>query len=458
MACRCGTEKPSPWSLGADRGHAEPCRRGPVDCEQRTVKFPSRSDVRTHAGVLCVCLAMLYTANLSTPGLRDRAGQLKGTDFMHFYVLGSLALNGHASALYDYKAQAAHAAALVPESSGVYYLPIYGPQMSMLLAPLAALPYAWALLMWSFVTTSIYALCCAAFWRMCPALRTERSTVVLLAAGSPAFFNLVAHGQNSAIALASFTAAFFALCHGKRFLAGLAIGTLIYKPPLGFAVACVFVGTLEWRIVGGAIVGAAAQLGAAWGYYGRDVMAAYWHSVLGVREISPLLDIKPYQMHSLLSFWRSLVPWPDLAVGLYIASAAVMIVVTCLVWRSGASLSLRYAALLLVTALVSPHLNVYDLVVVSPALLMIGNWALECPDHPLSTLTQRLLYGAYALPLFGVLTQFTHLQLSVVAMSGLSVTVAATALRQGDGKDWRIFSGSARIMSGRLTDVRDESA
>jgi len=377
-----------------------------------------------------MCLAVFYATNLSTAGLRDRAGQLKGTDFIHFYVLGSLALNGQATALYDYKAQAAHAAALVPESSGVYYLPIYGPQMSLLFAPLAALPYAWALLMWSFITTSTYALCCAAFWRICPALRTERSTVVLLAAGSPAFFNLVAHGQNSAIALACFTAAYFALRHERRFLAGLAIGTLIYKPPLGFAVGCVFVCTREWRIVGGAIVGAVAQLGAAWGYYGRDVMAAYWHSVLGVREISPLLDIKPYQMHSLLSFWRSLLPRPDLAVGLYIASAAVMIVVTCLAWRARAPLSLRYAALLLATALVSPHLNVYDLVIVSPGLLMIGNWALECPDHPLSTLTQRLLYCAYALPLFGVLTQFTHLQLSVVAMSGLSLVVAAATLRQ----------------------------
>jgi hypothetical protein len=112
-----------------------------------------------------MCLAVFYAINLSTQGLRDRSGQLKGTDFIHFYVLGSLALNGQATALYDYKAQAAHAAALVPESSGVYYLPIYGPQMSLLFAPLAALPYAWALLMWSFITTSIYALCCAAFWR-----------------------------------------------------------------------------------------------------------------------------------------------------------------------------------------------------------------------------------------------------------------------------------------------------
>jgi hypothetical protein len=392
-----------------------------------------------------MCLALLYAINLSTPGLRDRGGQLKGTDFIHFYVLGSLALNGQATALYDYRAQAAHSAVLVPESSGVYYLPIYGPQMSLLFAPLATLPYAWALLLWSFITTSIYALCCAAFWRTCSAVRADRSTVIILAAASPAFFNLLAHGQNSAIALACFTAAFFALRHEKRFLAGLSIGMLIYKPPLGLAAACVFGLTLEWRIVGGAIVGAVAQLGVAWRYYGRDVMEAYWHSVRHVGEISPLLDIKPYQMHSLLSFWRALVPWPDLATGLYIASAAVTIVVACLVWRARAPLSLRYAVLLLTTALVSPHLNVYDLVIVSPGLLMIGDWALGCPDDPLSTVTQRLLYCAYALPLFGVLTQFTHLQLSVVAMSGLSVALAVTTLRHGNVRRQLLKTGGCPI-------------
>ena len=87
-----------------------------------------------------MCLAVFYAINLSTPGLRDRSGQLKGTDFIHFYVLGSLALDGQAAALYDYRAQAARSVARVPESSGVYYLPIYGPQMSLLFAPLARAP------------------------------------------------------------------------------------------------------------------------------------------------------------------------------------------------------------------------------------------------------------------------------------------------------------------------------
>ncbi len=394
-----------------------------------TSRFPNRSDVRTHAGVLFVCLALIYGIDLSTPGLLDRAGQVKGTDFLHFYVLGSLALNGEGAALYDTKALAERSVALVPESSAVYYLPIYGPQVSLLFAPFAMLPYTSALVIWLFITASVYGLCCAAFWKICPTLRDEGSTVILLAAASPAFFNLVAHGQNSAIALACFTAAFFALRHERRFLAGLAIGTLIYKPQLGLAAACVLGLTMEWRIIGGAIVGAAVQLGVAWAHYGRGVMGAYWHSVRSVGEISSLLDIKPYQMHSLRSFWKSLLPWSNLATGLYFLSAAATIVVACLVWRARAPLSMRYSVLLLATVLVSPHLNVYDLVIVSPALLMSVDWALEHGDDPFSMITRKLVYFAYALPLFGIATQFTHVQLSVIAMSGLGAVMAVIALR-----------------------------
>src|SRR2546426_11861889 len=109
-----------------------------------TSRFPGRTDVRTHAGMLCACLGLIYAINLSTPGLLDRAGQLKGTDFIHFYTLGSIGLNGPVQALYDPLTLADTSAALVPESKGVYYLPVYGPQTALFFAPLSALPYAWA--------------------------------------------------------------------------------------------------------------------------------------------------------------------------------------------------------------------------------------------------------------------------------------------------------------------------
>jgi hypothetical protein len=92
-------------------------------------------------------------------------------------------------------------------------------------------------------------------------------------------------------------------------------------------------------------------------------------------------------------------------------------------WRSNASLSLRYSAFLLATVLVTPHLTVYDLVILAPALLLFGDWALANPQNAASPKIRALLYLSYALPLFGVLTQFTHVQLSVVAFAALAWTL-----------------------------------
>jgi hypothetical protein len=80
-------------------------------------------------------------------------------------------------------------------------------------------------------------------------------------------------------------------------------------------------------------------------------------------------------------------------------------------WRREISLQIRYAALLLATVLIAPHLTVYDLVILAPAFLFLGN--------SISRETDWLLYASYALFLLGPLTKFTHLQLSVPAMFAL---------------------------------------
>jgi Glycosyltransferase family 87 len=394
-----------------------------------TSSFPRRSDVRTHASVLCACLAVIMAVNFGRPGLLDWSGQLKGPDFLQFYVAGTIALRGDPGALYDPAAFAKLGAKLVPESSGVYYLPVYGPQMSLLFAPFALLPYGWALLAWVLITTAIYGICCWAVWSTCLHLRNEGPTIVIIAAAFPALFNLITHGQNSAIALACLTGAFLALRQNRRCLAGLAIGMLVYKPQLAIVMACVFVVSLQWRIVVGAISGAALQLGAAWIYYGTSTMGAYYQWIRGIGNINHLLEPKPYQMHSLLSFWKLLVPNLQMAVGLYILCACVLLVASCRIWRTAAPLSLRYSFLLLATVLISPHLFVYDLVILAPALLMAGDWALGHPDDARSKPVQRLMYYSYALPLAGAATQFTHIQASVIAMSALSWVLASIAFR-----------------------------
>ncbi|MCI0353429.1 MAG: DUF2029 domain-containing protein [Acidobacteria bacterium] len=376
--------------------------------------------VRRHAMLLAVCIWSVYAFLLATPGLRDRTGKPKGTDFLHFYTLGSLALEGRGDALYDARAQAAQSERLVPESKGFHFLPVYGPQVAVLFSPLAWLSYGWAALVWISLSALLYAWCCRVVWKTCPALRQQGHLVALLAVAYPAFFNLVAHGQTSALALLCFTTAFLALRRGRPFVVGLAIGMLIYKPQLGLAAAFVFFFTREWKVVAGAILAAAAQLAVAWAYFGRAVMENYWQVLGKLGESAAVLEPKLFQMHSLRSFWMLLVQWEPAARILYIVTAALALAWAFTAWRSPAPLSLRYSAFLLVTVLVTPHLTVYDLVILAPALLFLGDWVLANPQHPASPSVRALLYLCYALPLLGAVTEVTHLQLSVVAFAALA--------------------------------------
>jgi hypothetical protein len=148
-------------------------------------------------------------------------------------------------------------------------------------------------------------------------------------------------------------------------------------------------------------------------------MTSYWHALVRVRDVMPLLEPRLYQTHSLRSFWSLLLPWPRVAFVLYVASALAALVLAVRVWKSGASMPVRFSAVLLATILVSPHLTVYDLTILAPGFLLLGDWALANREQPIALRVLQLLYLCYPLFLIGPLARITHLQLSVAAMTAL---------------------------------------
>ena len=375
--------------------------------------------LRAHATILALCLWSLYLWTVATPGLRDRNGNLKGTDFLHFYTLGSLADAHRGADMYDINAQMALAAQRVPEAAGIRYLPLYPPQVSLFFAPLAHLSYGWALLLWWAGSATVYALCCYFVWRACPNLCGYGGTVAPLAAAFPAFFHLIAWGQTSAAALACFTLIFFLLRDRRDFLAGLVCGCLIFKPQLGLAAAVLFVAVGAWKIVAGAVLSAAAQLSVGVLYYGAEPLRQWMRLLWNVRSVLPLLEPRPYQTHSLRTFWSMLVPWPAISLGLYVISAAAVLGLTIACWKRSPAvpLSLRYSVLLLASVLVAPHLTVYDLVILAPAFILLADWIVGAAPTRSTRWLGTLLYFVYMLPLLGPFTSWTYIQLSVVAMT-----------------------------------------
>ena len=114
-----------------------------------------------------------------------------------------------------------------------------------------------------------------------------------------------------------------------------------------------------------------------------------------------------------------LIPWNCVATSLYAVSAIAVMIAVGALWkkRGRVPLSLRFSALLLATVLISPHLTVYDLVVLAPAILLLADWVVGHASN--RNHIGVLLYLVYALPLLGPVAGFTHVQLSVIAMVGL---------------------------------------
>jgi hypothetical protein len=389
--------------------------------------------LRVHGSILALALWSIYIWSLTTPTLRDRYGNLKGTDFLHFYTLGSLARDHRGADLYDINAQAVLAVQRVPDSAGIRYLPLYPPQLSILFAPLAYLSYRWALALWWAGTALTYGACCYAVWKACPNLLELGGTVAIMAVAYPAFFHLIAWGQTSALALAFFTGAFVLLRNQRDFGAGLVLGGLIFKPQLGLAVAIVFASIAAWKILAGALLSAGAQLASGYFYFGWAPFRAWLRTLVAVPTLLSSFEPRLYHTHCLRTFWSMLVPWDGLAFGLYAISAAVVLAWTIAIWKSREPLSLRYAALLLATVLVSPHLTVYDLVILAPGILLLVDWRIRQPQVPAGI--GILLYLVFSLPLLGPFTRWTHLQLSVVVMTALLYLIWKVKVRGPKGAE-----------------------
>lgn len=365
-----------------------------------------------------------YGIDISPAGRLDRSGHIKGHDFVHDYVLGQIARERSSEELYDFAAQAARTDRIVPDYED-RYLPVHGPQLSMLFAPFALLPYLPALTLWLLLSAGSYLLCCYLCWKRCPALRRHRWAAVVLVLGYPAFYLLIAFGATSALALLCVTAAYVSLKTERRWLAGLALGMLFYKPQLGVILPFVLLYGREWRMVAGAAAAVFLQLVAGWLYYGTGALLSYLNVVTGLGGIAVHLEPYPLQMQSLRSFFSVLLPWPELAFGMYLLSAAVFVTIAAVSWKSIASLELRFAILLFCLLLVDPHVNSYDLVVTAPAFILAAGWAVERRER--RPLFWALLYLAFYLPAMTFLVALTNIQVSVLAAAGVVCWLAREA-------------------------------
>ena len=54
----------------------------------------SPKKLRRYLAIVAVTMWTVWLVDMSGPGPLDRLGKVKGTDFLHFYVMGSIAREG----------------------------------------------------------------------------------------------------------------------------------------------------------------------------------------------------------------------------------------------------------------------------------------------------------------------------------------------------------------------------
>jgi hypothetical protein len=381
----------------------------------RAVAWLTPRRIRVHAIILAACLWSVCAIDYATPGLFDRGGNVKFQDFLQFSVSARLIAEGHADELYDDQVLASGIRSIVGRQTNIFLQYLYGPQVPLPFIPLIHLPFLVQAEILVAFSLLIYSACVYLLLGTCTSLRLHPGIVAACAAAYPPLFHFFVRGQLSATPLLCFTAAYLFFRARRDWMAGIALGCLVFKPQLLVAIPFVLLFAAAWKSLAGVATSASLQIALTFIYFRSQVIRLYFRTLLhsAAAPAATKLSLASIQMHSLQSFWELLIPWPRGVWVLYLVSSFAAIGVAAAIWKSQLPLALRFSALTLATVLVDPHLFVYDLLVLTPVLLLATDWTLANNSHSATLLLRPLLYLAFVLPLFGPISYWTHLQLSV---------------------------------------------
>jgi hypothetical protein len=201
----------------------------------------------------------------------------------------------------------------------------------------------------------------------------------------------------------------------------------VFKPHWLVVAGAVFFVARAWRVVGGVIIGASAQLLATWLAMGSTVMTEYMTTLQTLPRIGELLEPRP--SNTLKGLFTTLVPGDSVAVILYAVAATIVLIAVGRLWRTDAAFDLRASAVVLAMMLISPHAFEYDLLLLAPSFLMLANWIATTPNVQAARAASVLLGAMFFAPVLMGLPAIVRLQFSVTAMAAMLVVIVATSDR-----------------------------
>jgi arabinofuranan 3-O-arabinosyltransferase len=339
----------------------------------RPISAPSLP-ARRLIGVIGLSLALGYLVILAGTYLQghfltDAQGRPIANDFVDVYAAGRMALDGHATAAYDWPTHKAAEEQALGHTFADYYGWHYPPPFLFVAAALALLPYVGAALVWLIATLAAYA-------------TTLRVIVgdrvgIFFALGFPAAIWNVTAGQNGFFT-ATLIGGTLAALERRPALAGLFLGLLTYKPQFGLLFPLALLADRRWLTITVAAVVALAMAAASWLAFGASSWMAFLHWMpITSRVVLGEGGADWNRLQNLFGLVRAHGGSETLASSVQAAgSLAVATAIFCL-WRSRLPFDLKAAALAAATLFVTPYVYMYDLVVLAVAAGFLLRFALE---------------------------------------------------------------------------------
>lgn len=366
-----------------------------------------------------------FTAN----GKVDAQGRPLGTDYANIYVAGLQVHEGHAADVFDPALQNAREQAFFHDD-----IPFYGwhypPFFLFVAALLALMPYGLSLLVWQGVTFALYLLttrrlCFGALSEAKEAMAPHGRLVTLFVAAYPAVFINFGHGHNGFLSAALLGGALYFLRH-RPILAGVLIGLLSYKPQFGLLVPLVLMATGRWKAFAAATVTVLALIALTTVVYGLSV----WEAFFAFSEFSRTVVLEQggagwFKIQSIFSWVRM---WGGSVGAAYAVHGAILLVVavaTVWLWRSSAAFALKAAALCIASAVATPYVMDYDLMIIAPA---IACWVGHGMQHGFIRWEKTTIAALWLMPYFArVVTQYTYVPLGVLTLGVALVMLVCRA-------------------------------
>lgn len=397
----------------------------------------TRDRLWQYPAVLLLATLIVYGVTLAkSSNWIEPNGTTVGHDFIAFCMAGDMVHQSRATDLYNVRAQEQWQQDFMrdinPHAKGMC-LYLNPPHYAWLLSWLSPLGYGPALLTWWTLSVACFA-AAALLWRMwLPA--DDWLLATLLAACMPAWFYALAGGQNSFFTLLIFVAFCHLLMKGRDGWAGLVLSLLAYKFHLLLLPAALLLVKRRLRAVGGLAAGGVATLLATVLLLGPDILSRYLAFASRLTTLMRFEGFDSFRQQSWHAFFQLIgAGWmpPTLVTILTLTACAATLLPLAMIWRGpwdnrSSRFPLQLSALLVATAVTSPHLFHYDmLILVLPAILWHAASRGEdmAPWRPAANVLMAAMFAWLAVGPH--VTQILHVQISPILMGLFLLMVRAS--------------------------------